>query len=238
MIEINLLPGAQKKRKKAGAGFSLKLPESLPAMDRMTMFIVAAWIIGPLLLLWLFLGVRGSMSDVRADVEEAVADSTRFAAVIETQERIRARQDTIAEKLQMIQQIDAGRYIWPHILDEVSRALPPFTWLTSIEQSGGGATPLFEIQGRTGSLPALTRFMDALEASPFLRNIQLINSEQAQAGDDPNNVVNIFALTGSYHTPPLEMIETVPLFEDADMDTTAANMDAAEEEVEDATGTS
>jgi Tfp pilus assembly protein PilN len=219
MIEINLLPGSQKKRAKAGSGFSLRLPETMPAMDRMMVFIVAAWIIGPLLFLWLFLGVRGSMSDVRADLETAVADSARFAAVIETQTRIRARQDTIAEKLEMIQQIDAGRYVWPHIMDEVSRALPPFTWLTAMyHMPGGGATPRFQIEGRTGSLPALTRFMDALEASPFLRSIELISSEQATDGE-ANNVVNTFVLGGVYETPPMDVLETTPLFEAEEADT-------------------
>ncbi len=217
MIEINLLPGAdrKKRRKKGGPAFSFKLPESMPAFDGILAFIVAAWIIGPLLGLWLFLGVRGDMADVDVALEQAVADSARFANVIATQVNLQARQDTIAEKLRIIQEIDAGRYIWPHIMDEVSRAVPPYTWLQALDQVSGGATPRFQVQGRTGSLPALTRFMDALEASPFLRNIQLVSSEQAQIGSDENNIVNNFVLTGAYEVPSMEMVETVPLFEDA-----------------------
>ncbi|MFN2316085.1 MAG: PilN domain-containing protein [Gemmatimonadales bacterium] len=218
MIEINLLPGGGKRKKrKAGAGLSLKMPVSMPAFDRMTAFIVAAWIVGPLLGLWMFFGVRGNLEDTRVVLDQAVADSARFADVISTQTRLQARQDTIAQKLQIIQEIDAGRYIWPHVMDEISRALPPFTWLTSVQQVGGSKTnPLFELQGSTGSLPALTRYMDALEASPFLRNIQLVSSQQAQVGGDPNSVVNTFAVTGEYEVPPLEVVETVPLFEDGD----------------------
>ncbi|MFP4623113.1 MAG: PilN domain-containing protein [Gemmatimonadota bacterium] len=226
MIEINLLPGTEKKKRKkrkAGAALPFELPSSLPDFDRMMAFIVAAWIIGPLVGLWLFFGVRGDMADTRVSLDEAAADSARYARIIETQTGLRARQDTIAQKLQMIQEIDAGRYVWPHILDEVSRALPPFTWLESIDQVGsGGTSPEFQIVGRTGSLPALTRFMDALEASPFLRNIQLIDSEQAQLGGDPTKIVNNFALSGSYEVPPLDVVETVPLFESEGPDTTAA----------------
>lgn len=218
MIKINLLPGGDKRKtRKAGAGLSLKMPVSMPEFDRMTAFIVAAWIIGPLLGLWMFFGVRGDLEDTRVALDQAVADSTRFANIISTQTRLQARQDTIAQKLQIIQEIDAGRYIWPHVMDEISRALPPFTWLTSVQQIGGSKTnPFFEVQGRTGSLPALTRYMDALEASPFLRNIQLVSSQQVQAGGDPNSVVNEFAVTGEYEVPPLEVVETVPLFEDVD----------------------
>lgn len=213
MIEINLLPGAEKRKKrKSGGGFSLKLPENLPEFDRMLAFIVAGWIIGPAIGLFLYFGIQGEKTEVQLAVDQAVADSVRYAGLIETQASLRARQDTIAQKLSLIQEIDAGRFIWPHILDEISRAMPPYTWLEAIDQVQGGTAPSFQIQGRTGSLPALTRFMDALEASPFLRNIQLISSEKAQIGNDPNNVVNNFVLSGMYETPPMEMVETVPLF--------------------------
>ena len=40
--------------------------------------------------------------------------------------------------LNMIRAIDDDRYIWPHVMDEVSRALPPYTWLVSLGFSGVG----------------------------------------------------------------------------------------------------
>lgn len=209
MIEINLLPGAETRKRKTGSGFSLKLPES-PDFDRMMAFVIGAWIIGPAIGLFMYLGIQNEKNDVQVALDQAVADSARFAGLIQAQASLRARQDTIAQKLSMIQEIDAGRYIWPHVMDEISRALPPYTWLQTIDQMQGGATPTFQIQGRTGSLPALTRFMDALEASPFLRNVQLISSEQAQLSN--NRIVNNFALSGTYEPPPMEMVETVPLF--------------------------
>lgn len=227
MIEINLLPGAEKRKKrKPGAGFSLKLPESLPEFDRMLAFIIAGWIAGPAIGLYMYFGIQGEKADVQAALDQAVADSARYARVIETQASLRARQDTIAEKLTLIQEIDAGRYVWPHILDEISRALPPYTWLQNIAQIRSGPMPAFQVQGRTGSLTALTRFMDALEASPFVRNIQLVSTERAQIGNNPNNIVNNFVLTGAYESPPMEMVETVPLFPD-EQTTTAMGSEAS-----------
>ena len=212
MIRINLLPGSDKRKKRA-TGFSLKLPGSMPAFDRMTGFIVAAWIIGPLVGLWLFFGLQSEQRDVQVALDQAVADSTRYARLIATQASLRARQDTIAQKLAVIQEIDQGRYIWPHVMDEIGRVVPPYTWLTAIYQLRGGANPQFQIEGRTGSLPALTRFMESLEASPFIRGVQLISTEQGQLGNNANQVVNNFVLTGTYETPSVELIETVPLFE-------------------------
>lgn len=222
MIEINLLPGTDRKKKRrtgGGGGFSFNISEKLPDFDRIMMFSVAAWIVGPLLGLYLFFGIQGEKTDVQLAIDQAVADSIRYAQIISTQTSLRARQDTIAQKLVLIQEIDAGRYIWPHILDEVSRALPRYTWLLAVDQTSGGATPNFQIQGRTGNLPALTRYMDALESSPFLRSIELISSERIQMGD--GQIVNNFVLSGAYEVPPMEMVETVPLFPEEDTIATA-----------------
>lgn len=228
MIQINLLPGAEKKRKKGPlSGLPLKLPESSGSFDRMRAFIVAAWIIGPLAIAWLFFSAHNRIGDAQVALDQAVADSARYAKVIETQTRLRARQDTIAQKLSIIQEIDAGRYVWPHILDEVSLALPPFTWVTGIYQTEGGTVPSFQIQGLTGSLPALTRFMDALEASPFLHNIELVSSEQVALGGANGKVANNFLLTGQYEQPPVDMIETVSLFPDSAGDTLTAGTETS-----------
>ena len=233
MIEINLLPAEKAGRSKKSSGLpSISLP-SLPEFNRLTAFIIAAWIIGPAIGLWMYLGVRGEIDEVQVSLEQAVADSARYANVITTQSQLRARQDTIAQKLEMIQHLDAGRYVWPHIMEEVSRAVPPFTWLEALEALGNDDQPEFQIQGRTGSLSALTRFMDALEASPFLRNIELISSEQGPLGNESDEVINDFILTGAYESPPLDALETVPLFGTDTIDT-----GQAEEASDGAPGTS
>jgi Tfp pilus assembly protein PilN len=217
MIEVNLLPGTE-KRKKQRAGFAVKMPAGMPAVDRMTAFIAAAWIIAPLVAAWMFFGVRSERGDLQVAIDQAAADSVRYSRLIETQASLQARQDTIAQKLSIIQEIDAGRYIWPHILDEVSRALPPYTWIETIRHRDSAGRVGFTIIGKTGNLAALTRFMDALESSPFLRGIELISSEQAQLGtNEEPRLVTEFFLNGDYVHPPLDMIETVPLFVDGTM---------------------
>jgi Tfp pilus assembly protein PilN len=217
MIRINLLPGDMRRRPQKKRA-RITMP-SLPDFNGITAFILASWILAPLVGLWLFFSVRGDRQDLQVALEQAVADSARYAGVIATQASLRAQQDTIAQKLELIQHLDAGRYVWPHIMDEVSLALPPFTWLEALDAMGDDARPEFQIQGRTGSLSALTRFMDALEASPFLRRIELISSEQDQLGNDPDEVINNFILTGAYEQPPLDMVETVPLLEAEQPDT-------------------
>jgi Tfp pilus assembly protein PilN len=216
MIEINLLPGAGKRSRQkvslAMPGFLGKLG-SKPAMDRWTIAMVAGWVIGPLVIAWLFFGTQGQMKDLDVRIQGAQRDSVRYATLIAANEELRARQTTIAEKLQIIHEIDVARYVWPHLLDEISRALPPYMWLVSVLETAGGDTfkPRVEIQGRMGNPFALTQFMRDLESSPFVRGVTLVNSQQVREDD---RMIYAFTVTAQYEDPPTEAIQLVPVFAD------------------------
>ena len=192
---------------------AVKLPsfKGMPKVDRMTGFTVAAWVIAPLLLAWMFFGTRSRNAELEAAIETAVEDSTRYAQVIAANSSLTARRDSISQKLKIIQDIDAARFIWPHLLDEISRALPEYTWLTAIAQTEGGARPSFQITGQTGNNMALTRFMTELEASPFVNGVRLA-STNLLPNSQTNQLVYEFILEASFEEPPADAIETVPLF--------------------------
>ena len=219
MIRINLLPGATRRSARrmprlAMPSFGEKLKGG--SVDKWSAFVVAAWVVGPLLLAWLFLGTRGRMAELEVAIEGARLDSIRYAEIRAANQTLLARQDTIAAKLEIIQEIDAGRYAWVHIMDEVSRSLPQFTWLTGLKAQAADASlhaPRFTVEGRTGTTFALTEFMQTLEASPFLKSITLITTDQIREGE---NLIYSFTLEGEFQDPPPEMVETVPIFERAE----------------------
>jgi Tfp pilus assembly protein PilN len=216
MIEVNLSPNAKRRGKKsagkAGAGRSLPSVK-LPDFDKWLLFIIAGWIIGLGGLAWLFLGTKAEASELTEQIDRAVADSTRYATTIAQTNELRARRDTIAMKLEVIQQIDEGRYTWPHVLDEVSKALPDYTWLEGMQQLDGGAAPSFQIDGRTGSNFALTRFMSNLEASPFIRGVRLLSTTQVEEGAEGREItLHQFMLEARFEEPTADLIQTVPLF--------------------------
>jgi Tfp pilus assembly protein PilN len=102
--------------------------------------------------------------------------------------------------------------VWPHLLDQISLAVPAYTWLTEISSTGTAAgadgLPTFTIQGNVGSTPALTRFMKNLEASAFIRDVTLVTSEQDEAD---GRTIQRFSLEASYRIPEAEVIETIPV---------------------------
>ncbi|MEN8374662.1 MAG: PilN domain-containing protein [Gemmatimonadota bacterium] len=177
------------------------------------MAVAAAWIVAPLMLGWMFFGARGQRADLGVAIEEARQDSARFAQVIESNATLKARQDSIAEKLEIIQQIDAGRYVWPHVLDEVARALPEYTWLTDVTQTAGGPLPTFRLEGRTGTTFALTSFLQSLEGSPFVRDVRFESTEQVF--EDERRLYE-FTIAARYEEPASDLIETVPVFSGED----------------------
>jgi hypothetical protein len=163
---------------------------------------------------FLYFSVGGRRADLEVAIGEAVSDSARYADLIAQNDAYMARRDSIAQRVAIIQEIDGDRYTWAHVMDEVARALPEYTWLDQIIQVSLGEELQIRIEGKVGNTFALTQFMTNLEASPFLRGVDLISTDQVVDGSTgANRVVNNFVLEFFYDTPPSELLETVPLFD-------------------------
>ncbi len=241
MIEINLLPGAKKKAKRGGGprlDFSaLKSGLSERFKDRWLAAAVICGIVG-LSAVGVMYFTQAHEERTLADQEQkGLADSTRYASVLKEQVHLEAKRDTLLRQLNIIRAIDGDRFVWPHVLEEVSSALPPFTWLTGLTYTGTpqgqnvvtaappGEPPKAKkkgmvdtvipldtvhvrITGRTVDIQALTRFMSDLENSPFLAQVNLDDSKQ---GIDNGIPVTDFQLTMLYTRPDSSLIHRVPL---------------------------
>jgi Tfp pilus assembly protein PilN len=142
MIEINLLPGTRRKAKR-GAGTKFDFGASLAAVRER---VREPWLIGSVVVTAVALIAVGllytqlSRREAKVDeaMQKAVQDSTRYASVLRERGKAEARRDTVLRSLNLIRAIDDDRYIWPHVMDEVSSALPPYTWLVSLGFTGAG----------------------------------------------------------------------------------------------------
>lgn len=215
MIEVNLLPGGKKRASKGGRSFSLpKL--SLgggDAGDPYVIFFAVAAAIALGYMGWSFLRVRGEAEDLAVRLEQERQDSITLAARIEQINLLTARRDSIAERVAIIQEIDAGRFVWPHLLDEIGASVPEYTWLTEITYVGDNPLQV-RIAGRAGSIFAITNFMSRLETSAFLRDIEPQTIQQQPSETDPTDLVQVFELLVTYEPPPLDELQTVPLFDE------------------------
>ena len=138
MIEINLLPGSGKKTRSKGAGVNFsELASGLASKvkDPWLLGAVGSAVLAALLVggMYWYQGSRGASLEEQLRV--AHQDSVRFAAVITEKRKAEAQRDSVLRQVSLIKSFDDKRYVWPHLMDEVSRALPPYTWLTSISQT-------------------------------------------------------------------------------------------------------
>ncbi len=247
MIEINLLnPGEKADRKKSGglaflARFArnrdshaaVSEDESTPPARRA--IAIAAGIAVAIAVL----GVGGGfwyqdrqLAALDQRLQQELGDSARFASVIGERRAIIARRDSLVVQLGIIEQIDQSRFVWPHILDEISRALPQYTWITTITQtsarptiaprdtthadSGRAHAPTppaepqvaFQMIGNTVDIQALTRFMRVLESSPFIQNVTIVKSNVMLID---NREVTEFTLDMQFQKPDPAAIRTLPL---------------------------
>ena len=137
MIEINLLPGSGKKKSGRSGGGAARKINFGAFFANITQKIRDPWLISAVGSVVLSIGVVGGTfvyqeQRVRSLGEmetAALADSTRNAAALKERMKADARRDTLLRRMNLIRAIDEDRYIWPHVLDEVSKALPPYTWL-------------------------------------------------------------------------------------------------------------
>jgi len=243
MIEINLLPGSGKKAKKSGGGAKLNIGASLGSLrgkvrDPWLLSAIGCGVIAFLATGGLYTTQNARQARLDKDLENAVQDSTRYATVLRERETVEAKRDTVLRSLNMIRAIDDDRYIWPHVMDEVSNALPPYTWVVSLGFTGVGqatapvrtiipvlnegvigrkhkiATEIVKdtvkvrLVGNTVDIQALTRFMKQLETSPFLENVQLMSSQRAT---DNGKEVTQFQLDMLYTRPSAQSVRRVPL---------------------------
>jgi Tfp pilus assembly protein PilN len=224
VIEVNLLPGGKKG---SSGGFSFSMPKlgemfsrgrgggggGAPT-DRYAVFFAVATALALGYVGYTFWSTRTAATELAVQLEEERQDSIRHAATIERTNQLQARGDSIARRVAIIQEIDAGRYVWPHLLDEVAAAVADYTWLREITYQSDNPLQV-RVLGRAGSIFAITNFMRRLEASSFLRNVTTENIQQVPSEEDPNDRVQEFELVMTYEPPPIDEMETVPLFDQA-----------------------
>jgi len=165
---------------------------------------------------------------------EVQAEKRRFDAVISQKRQSERIRDSLVAEINVIRGIDADRYIWPHVLDQITKALPPYTWLTGISVAGGGNTApgapgalppgagttdstgkpqvRIWITGSTVDIQAFTTFLRQLAASPWLTDVTPATTSTIIEADRP---VTAFNVAVRFRVADSVYIRTVPLTQSA-----------------------
>jgi Tfp pilus assembly protein PilN len=225
MIEINLLPG--KKRASPGAGFKLRIPDFRALLASVTnpwlLAARGAWVLVLVGAGALFVTSRARLAVLNSRLQAVQVEKQRFDAVIAQKRQSERMRDSLLAEITVIRRIDSDRYVWPHILDQVTKALPPYSWLTSISATSAAASPnappdtsanaaapavRFTVTGSTVDIQAYTTFLRQLAASPWFTEVVPASSQTVVEQDRP---VTAFSVTARYRVADSVYIHTAPL---------------------------
>ncbi len=239
MINVNLRPG--QKRKRAAANPLKAVGQRLAGLggkvkDPMLLAAVAAWVIaiGFLGVTWFM--TQRTLHAVEPRLEQARGEHQRFKTFLAQKHKQELIRDSLLSQIVTIRSVDGDRYVWPHVLDEVSRALPAYTWLTTVALDATPATPPvaaptdkkdakadsaadslavpqtmgFRVEGRTVDIQAYTRFLRQLEASPWIQNVTPVSAQTVVEQERP---VTAFVIRAEFRRADSAYIRTVPLSE-------------------------
>lgn len=227
MIEINLLPG-KKKKKAAGGGIALPdFAELIKGIrDPLLIAAIVVWAIVLPVVGFIFFTENGKVAALQEESDQISAQARRFQSVIREKRRQERLLDSLQIELRAISDIDSDRYVWAHIMDEVSKALPDFTWLTALEfvaapapvnmVEEGEAAPVerppvtFHITGRTADIYAYTRFLRNLTNSPWITNVRAGQTSQVL---EEERAVQEFSITAMFQQADSAFIRIAPLQE-------------------------
>ena len=139
MIEINLLPGAGKKKATRRQAIDFAAVTAGVTSRLRDGWMIAA-IVFSIAALATIGGLYYTQNAKDAELAERQAsaqrDSTQNANFLKDRYQAEAARDAVLRQVNIIKSLDEDRYVWPHVLDEVSRALPQYTWITLLSFTG------------------------------------------------------------------------------------------------------
>jgi Tfp pilus assembly protein PilN len=232
MITVNLRPG--KRRKSRGSPFNFKgMLDSFRDLgtkvkDPLLLGAVGGWVCVLGFLGFVYLNNVRQLYSLEPRLEQARSEHKRFKAFIADKRRQETIRDSLLAQITVIRNVDGDRYIWAHVLDEVTKALPAYTWLVDIGTSvqavaapapAAGAKAdttadttaapalVFQLNGRTIDIQAYTRFLRQLEASPWITDVTPVSAMTVVEKERP---VTAFSIRATYASADSAYIRVAP----------------------------
>jgi type IV pilus assembly protein PilN len=188
MIRINLLAVERKPVKQAVA----ILPGQKITAACTAILIVAALFVG-----WRYWSLQQQSAALDREIATAQQETSRLHAVILQVQQFEQQKAQLQQRVVLIEQLRNSQTGPVHMLDQISRALPPMLWLTELKQTADGVV----IDGRCTAVTSLTDFVSNLEASGyFKRSIDILSSETETMPTPPGELIK-FSIRAQFQAP-------------------------------------
>ena len=145
MIQVNLLPGSASKSQRrdfnisgmfSGAASSISDKYLVSAVGTVSAVVLTVG--------FLFMGQSSRERTLVEREQRAMQDSARYKVVLQAKAQAEAKRDSLYQQVAIIKSIDDSRFLWPHLLEEISNSLPQYTWLTVVTQTSAPPSSAFQ----------------------------------------------------------------------------------------------
>jgi type IV pilus assembly protein PilN len=191
LIRINLLTAERKVAKKKGG---------LPVGQKLTigcslLLVSALTFIG-----WRYWSITHDSAQLDRDIAAAQQETVRLHGVIQQVQQFEQRRAQLQQRVLLIEQLRKGQTGPVHMLDQISRSLPPMLWLTELKQNDKVPGEV-QIDGQCTTLTGLSDFVASLEASGyFKRSVEIVSTQSDPLPQPPGELIK-FSLRAQFQTP-------------------------------------
>ncbi len=169
MIKINLAPITKKGRApKARAPRAPRPGIKIPPIQTAIVYILGTVIVA-LIVIVLLVSQNIQMRNFNSNINQLNAKLDELKVYKAAVDSLETRERELATLIAPIKQLNRNRFFIAHILDEVSDRVPDFTWLTTLNADSTN----LDIKGIAASNLLVADFMNRLEESPYIYNVDL-----------------------------------------------------------------
>jgi len=190
MIRINLLAAERDRAKKKAVTLGT-------VGQKLTIGCSLILVLGGLAIGWRYWTVNHDSADLDKEIAAAQQETTRLHSVIEQVQQFEQRKAQLQQRVVLIEQLRKGQTGPVHMLDQISRALPPMLWLTEVKQTGAEIV----IDGKCTSPIGVSDFVANLEASGYFKRSIDIVSTSTETMTQPQTEVIKFSIKAVFQQP-------------------------------------
>jgi type IV pilus assembly protein PilN len=166
MIRINLLATERRAEQKKWA----VAPGALQAYLFLALFGGGA----VLLAAGLWWMKSSAIAELDGQIAQAEQRQKQLQAIKKQVEQFEAQKRLLEQKVKVIEDLRTQQTDAVHLLDELSKALPDFVWLTQMQQTGNS----LRLQGQSNSISAVADFMSNLQGSGWFPSVDLERTQE------------------------------------------------------------
>jgi len=195
MIRINLLKPEKKELKEAVPTRAEEIKEKKKTDLSPLIILPFIAIIG-----FLFITQKNSIDRERALLDKAKKEKRKLQYVFSKLQELERQKALYERKINLINRLKSRQGTPVIIMDELSRNLPDWVWLTKVTYKN----QMIQIKGNAISNNLIADYILNLENSPYFHNVNLIASTQRKIRNDQ---IQEFSMTVRYTPPQLPSLQ-------------------------------